>query len=112
MRKAPSLAAWKMFCRKPLPLIRVRCRFSNLSSMLSTRPAAHVGFCTPNFLALESTHTRAWQWELVTPALTIEQGHVLRPDRPGLGFELDEDAVRRRTGTPRPMDFWRRIVVE
>jgi galactonate dehydratase len=74
--------------------------------------AAHVGFCTPNFLALESTHTRAWQWDLVTPALTIEQGHVLRPDRPGLGFELDEDAVRRRTGTPRPMDFWRRIVVE
>ena len=29
-----------MCCRKPLPLIRVRCRFSNLCSTLSTRPAA------------------------------------------------------------------------
>ena len=40
------MAAWKMFCRKRLPLIRVRCRFSNSSSMLSTRPAANVGFLT------------------------------------------------------------------
>ncbi len=74
--------------------------------------AAQVGFCTPNFLALESTHTRAWQWELVEPAYEIVDGHVLRPERPGLGFELNEDAVRRRAGTPRPMDFWRHVVVD
>jgi galactonate dehydratase len=74
--------------------------------------AAHVAFCTPNFLALESTHTRAWQWELVDPPLEIVDGHVRLPARPGLGMALNEAAVRRRAGQSRPMQFWKQVVVE
>lgn len=84
----------------------------NPNGPIGMAAAAHVGFCTPNFLALESTHTRSWQWELVDPPLPIEAGHVLPPQRPGLGFELNEAAVRGRAGTPRPMEFWRHVVVE
>ena len=74
--------------------------------------AAQVGFCTPNFLALESTHSRAWQWELVDPPYEIVDGHLLRPERPGLGFELNEAAVRRRAGTPRRWTSGVHVVVE
>lgn len=74
--------------------------------------AAHVGFCTPNFLALESTHSRAWQWELVEPPLEIVDGYVQLPTGPGLGMELKEEELHRRAGQPRPLNFWKRVCVE
>ena len=74
--------------------------------------AAQVAFCTPNFLALESTHTRAWQWELVEPPLEIVDGAIRLPTQPGLGVDLNEEALRRRAGRPRPMEFWKHVVVE
>jgi galactonate dehydratase len=73
--------------------------------------AAHVGFCTPNFLALESTHSRSWQWELVDPPLEIVDGYVRLPMRPGLGMDIREDAIRKRAGQPRPMNFWKQVIV-
>lgn len=74
--------------------------------------AVHVAACTPNFLALESTHARAWQWELLRTPLAISNGHAELPAAPGLGVELDEAALERRRGVPRDLDFWKQVVVE
>jgi L-alanine-DL-glutamate epimerase-like enolase superfamily enzyme len=37
----------------------------------------------------------AWTAMLYRERLTIEQGHIAVPDRPGLGFTFDHDAIER-----------------
>lgn len=56
---------------------------------IATLAAAHIGAATENFLALE--HHAAdlpWWGDLVTglPSPLIEDGHIVVPDAPGLGF--------------------------
>jgi len=49
----------------------------------------------PNFLILESI--RQWDGfyeEILTDKIGWEDGHVIVPDRPGIGFEIDEDVAR------------------
>ncbi len=47
--------------------------------------------CTPNFLILESIETfDGFFNQLLTKPMKWEQGYVLVPDEPGLGFELNE----------------------
>lgn len=74
--------------------------------------AVQVAACTPNFLALESTHARAWQWELLDHPLEIREGYVELPTAPGLGIELNEAGLKKHAGTPRDLNFWTRVVVE
>ena len=63
---------------------------------MSTDPASvHLAACTPNFLALESTHDRSWQWELLDAPLEIVDGYVRLPTRPGLGIDLNYDAFEK-----------------
>src|SRR5579859_4826203 len=69
----------------------------NVCGPLGTMASAHVCASVPNFQILE------WHWvdrphwhELVTPEQpVIQDGHVVLTDKPGIGLEIDEDAVRR-----------------
>ncbi len=74
--------------------------------------AVQVAACTPNFLALESTHFRAWQWELVDRPLVHRDGYVDVPTQPGLGLDVNEAAMGKRTGVPRDLNWWKQTVVE
>lgn len=74
--------------------------------------AMHVAACTPNFLALESTHGRAWQWELLDTPLDIVDGYLQLPTTPGLGVSLNEQALRAHAGQPRDLNFWKTVCVE
>jgi galactonate dehydratase len=69
----------------------------NNSGPLSTLGDSHVCASVPNFLALEWHRfgDDTWNHHLQTDQPLIEQGHVVLPDRPGLGAELDEEYVRR-----------------
>ncbi len=74
--------------------------------------AIHVAACTPNFLALESVHTRDWQWELLDAPLQIVDGRIELPTRPGLGIELNEAGLQKHAGVPRDLHFWKNVFLE
>jgi len=54
--------------------------------------AAHVSFSCPNFLILETIQTD-FHDAIVDKPLAWEQGFLLAPTEPGLGIELNEQAV-------------------
>ncbi len=56
---------------------------------------AQLGFCSPNFLILESIEDwGGFHSEILRSPMPFEDGHVLAPTAPGLGVELDEDIAR------------------
>lgn len=65
---------------------------------ISTAACVHVDFAAPNFVIQEMVDpdTAPAAMELVKDPLTIVDGHILPPDRPGLGVEVDEEACARR----------------
>ena len=82
--------------------------------------AAHVSIASPNFLILETIRSDFHDAILKRP-LQWEEGYLVAPDEPGLGIEIDEEAVRAHpctTGgrlhlemcqTPLPSDNAKRI---
>jgi galactonate dehydratase len=68
---------------------------------LSLAAAFHVDACAPNTLVQEQTLHRTDDWRdyVENPdAFAVEDGFVALPDGPGLGVEVDEDALRAREG--------------
>ncbi|MEW6751849.1 MAG: mandelate racemase/muconate lactonizing enzyme family protein [Candidatus Latescibacterota bacterium] len=68
----------------------------NNSGPLSTLGDAHVCASVPNFLALEFHRfdDTTWNEHVIADAPLIEQGHVVLPDAPGLGVEVNEEYAR------------------
>ena len=66
----------------------------NIGSPVATMATAHVGATVPNFVALEY-HAREVSWweDLTVGEDVIQDGRITVPDSPGLGIELDWDAV-------------------
>ncbi len=66
----------------------------NMSSPVTAVAAAHICATIPNFLALEyhSRNIPLWSAMLNQKPL-IENGYITVPDGPGLGVELDEEAM-------------------
>jgi L-alanine-DL-glutamate epimerase-like enolase superfamily enzyme len=57
--------------------------------------AIQLGLSIPNFLILETIGTGGgFQAELLTRPIAWEEGHVLPPEGPGLGVEIDEAVAR------------------
>ncbi len=68
------------------------------ASPISFLGAVHAAAATSNFIALEHhAADKPWWEDLVTGIQKpiVKNGFVTVPDRPGLGVELDEDAVRK-----------------
>jgi len=59
--------------------------------------------CMPNFLLLEHCRLRPWFDRVQRSGPTIVGGRVLPGDAPGLGVELDWDAVAAHPYQPRPL---------
>ena len=60
------------------------------------RASAHLCASLPNFLILEFRwKDRPWRDEILTEPLQIEDGHLILPDGPGLGIELNMDRLRK-----------------
>jgi galactonate dehydratase len=63
---------------------------------VATMVNIHLGFATPNFLIQEVMRSDVpWRDEVVRGAARIENGHVLPPEAPGIGIEIDEAAAER-----------------
>jgi galactonate dehydratase len=65
----------------------------NPAGPVSTAAAAHVGMAIPNFDILELCVDGPRAAEIVTEPWTLDGHRLLVPDRPGLGVELDVEAL-------------------
>jgi L-alanine-DL-glutamate epimerase-like enolase superfamily enzyme len=66
------------------------------SSAINTAAALHVFATTPNGRVFEiKPEPSPLQHELVRTPFALEDGHVVVPDGPGLGIEVDESVVAR-----------------
>ncbi|MBI4553536.1 MAG: galactonate dehydratase [Candidatus Latescibacteria bacterium] len=72
---------------------------------VSTAAAAHLAMAIPNFHILEFVRSAPYRDRVLREAWVVRDGHLEVPDRPGLGVELDEDALTaspaRPAGIPR-----------
>ena len=70
--------------------------------------AAHVQLCAaiPNFLVLE--YRMDDRYDIASPAFNVKDGYLPVPDAPGLGIELDDDAVAKYPYAARDLDTPRR----
>ena len=77
----------------------------NNSSALSTVADAHVCASVPNFLALEFHRFNDPTWDdvLDSESSVIQDGHVVLPEAPGLGVELNEDFLTSQLDDGEPL---------
>ncbi len=72
---------------------------------VSTAAAAHLALAIPNFLILEFVPSAPFRDRILREPWVVREGHLEVPERPGLGVELDEDALLasppQRVGVPR-----------
>lgn len=74
----------------------------NAAGPIMTAAAVHVDATEPAFMIQESFEEFShpdWSADLFEEPLTIEDGTIRVPDRPGLGLELDMDVLRERETT-------------
>ena len=65
---------------------------------INTMAAIHVDACTPNFLIQEGGHGDWYDSILTEPFKGQTDGYFDLPTAPGLGIELDEDALKKNPG--------------
>jgi galactonate dehydratase len=66
------------------------------ASPVGNMSAAHVCATLPNFQILEFSHGEVpWRAELVDPPEELDGGRLTVPDRPGIGYSLNEETIRR-----------------
>lgn len=72
---------------------------------LSTAASAHLALAIPNFAILEFVRSAPYRDRVLREPWQVRDGHLEVPDRPGLGVDLDEEALAasppRATGAPR-----------
>jgi len=75
----------------------------NPNGPISTIASAHVMATVPNFYRQEfMAKDVAWRDACLSHPLPIEKGCFLLPDRPGLGFDVNELEVERHPGLRKP----------
>lgn len=80
-------------------LYDVKIATHNWCGPIVTRAASHVCARTPNLLYQEyagGAPRNEWENELLDPPTRIENGHIVLPDGPGLGFVLNEKLLASR----------------
>lgn len=66
----------------------------NYYSHLSTLISAHFAACVPNLRIMETdVDDVSWKDDLITEPLEIKDGHLILPDKPGWGTDLNEKEV-------------------
>ncbi|MFH1006635.1 MAG: mandelate racemase/muconate lactonizing enzyme family protein [Candidatus Latescibacterota bacterium] len=68
----------------------------NPNSPISTLASAHLCATLPNFLVLEFRwKDNPWRDEILTEPLRIEDGHLILPEGPGLGIDLNMKRLKK-----------------
>ena len=68
----------------------------NCHSPLTTLVAAHVCAAVPNFYILEfDVDDAPWRDDLMSHPFEVRDGHLMLPERPGLGSDLIESELEK-----------------
>jgi len=72
---------------------------------ISTAASAHLALSIPNFLILEFVRSAPYRDRVLKEPWVVTKGYLEVPDRPGLGVDLNEEALAasppRKVGVPR-----------
>ena len=76
---------------------------------VSTAACAHLAMAIPNFQILEYVKSEPWRSKVLKEPWPVQNGHLVVPDRPGLGIDLDEAVIAasppRTVGVPHGAHF-------
>jgi galactonate dehydratase len=86
----------------------VRVAPHNPNGPVATAASLQLAACLPGFVILEYAENQPWRDRVLREPLRIENGYVALPDAPGLGVELDDEALAALPYQPRdyPGSFW------
>jgi len=75
---------------------------------VSTAAAAHLALAIPNFLILEFVRSAPYRDRVLKEPWAVRDGYLEVPESPGLGVDLDEDALAASPARPVgvPMGPW------
>ena len=77
----------------------------NPLSPVSTAACVQLDACIPNFVLQEYTgEDRPPKSRVLKSPLTLEDGHLIVPDAPGIGVELNDEGIREMPFSPRFSD--------
>ncbi|MDA3963075.1 MAG: galactonate dehydratase [Planctomycetota bacterium] len=80
----------------------------NPSGPVANAATLQLAACLPNFLWLETMSADVpWRSEITDEAITVADGCMLIPDRPGLGIALNHAAIARHPYEPRDLRHFR-----
>lgn len=80
----------------------------NPNGPVATAASLHLSACLPNFRILEYAESQPWRDQVLMEPLEIVDGWVALPTKPGLGVELNEEAIAAMPYRPRDYSgaFW------
>lgn len=86
----------------------VRVAPHNPNGPVATAASLHLAACMPNFVILEYAQNQPWRDQVITEPLKIVDGYVELPTKPGLGIELNYEAIAKMPYQPRDYHgaFW------
>jgi len=80
----------------------------NPSGPVANAATLQLAGCTPNFIMLEMMMTDVpWRSQICDEDLTVRNGEMLIPDRPGLGIDLDEAELLKHPYIPTALRHYR-----
>ena len=86
----------------------VRVAPHNPNGPVATAASLQLAACLPGFTILEYAENQPWRDQIMVKPLEIVGGYVALPEAPGLGIELNEEAIAALPYQPRDYrgSFW------
>lgn len=81
----------------------IRVAPHNPNGPVATAASIHLAACLPNFVILEYAQNQPWRDQVLQKPLAIVNGYVDLPTEPGLGVELNYEAIAKLPY--RPLDY-------
>ena len=78
------------------------------ASPVSTAAMLHLNMAIPNCAVQEFGPATGWINDVIRHDWRTEAGYLLKPDTPGLGVDIDEEAARAHPHVPAEPPHWRR----
>ncbi|MDO1449383.1 galactonate dehydratase [Rhodocytophaga aerolata] len=80
----------------------------NPSGPVANAATLQLAACIPNFYLLETMSSDVpWRQEITNETVLFTEGHMHIPDKPGLGIELNEEAMKKYPYSPKELRHYK-----